>query len=193
VAAALGAALPDGACLVVGSSNAVRDLDLGLAAVPAGCRVLGNRGLAGIDGLVSTATGVALASGRPTYAWLGDLTFLHDLAGLRSAPGEPSADLTVVVTNDDGGGIFATLEHGEPERAADAERVVATPTGADLAALTRAHGIPHVLVRTREELVAAVAAPPEGTRVVEVRLDRAAHRQVHATLRAVAAEALAAG
>jgi 2-succinyl-5-enolpyruvyl-6-hydroxy-3-cyclohexene-1-carboxylate synthase len=193
VAATIGAALPAGARLVVGSSNAVRDLDLGLAAVPPGVRVLGNRGLAGIDGLVSTAAGVALAGGAPTYAWLGDLTFLHDLAGLRRAPGEPEPDLTVVVTNDDGGGIFATLEHGEPQRAADAERVVATPTGADLGALTRAHGIPHRLVGTRDELVHAVAAPPSGTRVVEVRLDRTEHRSVHATLRAVAAAALAAG
>ncbi|HYN28286.1 MAG TPA: 2-succinyl-5-enolpyruvyl-6-hydroxy-3-cyclohexene-1-carboxylic-acid synthase [Dermatophilaceae bacterium] len=192
VAATLGRALPAGARLVAGSSNAVRDLDLGLVAVPAGVRVLGNRGLAGIDGLLSTASGVALACGRPTYAWLGDLTFLHDLAGLRVAPGEPAADLTVLVTNDDGGGIFATLEHGEPERAADAERVVATPTGADLGALTRAHRIPHLLVTTPEELAEELAAAPSGTHVVEVRVDRASHRPAHATLRAVAAAALSA-
>ena len=104
--------------------------------------VVASRGLAGIDGCVSTAAGLALAGDRPAYALMGDLTFLHDANGLLIGPHEPQPDLTVVVTNDDGGGIFTLLEPGEPERAADFERVFGTPTGTDLAALCARTGCP---------------------------------------------------
>ena len=184
--------LPTGSVLFVGSSNSVRDLDLAgdRADAPA---VVANRGLAGIDGCVSTAAGVALSSSAPVYALLGDLTFLHDANGLLIGPHEPRPDLTVVVVNDDGGGIFTLLEPGEPERAADFERVFGTPTGSDLAALCAAHGVRHEVVLTREALAAAVAERPGGLRVVEVRVDRTGHREAHARLRALAATAVAAG
>ena len=97
--------------LLVGSSNPVRDLDL----APVGERapaVFANRGLAGIDGMVSTAVGVAWGSGAPVTALLGDLTLLHDVSGLVVGPLEPRPDLRFVVVNDDGGSIFATLEQG---------------------------------------------------------------------------------
>ncbi len=196
VAGALGAALPEGALLVTGSSNPVRDLDLGVARLPAGVRVVGNRGLAGIDGCVSTAVGVALAAPRtPCYALVGDLTFLHDSGGLLIGPDEPRPDLTLVVVNDDGGGIFTLLEPGDPGRSAVHgrvfERVFATPTGTDVGALCRAHGVGHEVAATPEALAAAVAAPPDGLRVVEVPLPRDGHRQAHARLRRVAASALA--
>ncbi|WP_377640424.1 2-succinyl-5-enolpyruvyl-6-hydroxy-3-cyclohexene-1-carboxylic-acid synthase [Oryzobacter terrae] len=191
VATALGAALPELAVLVVGSSNPVRDLDLAVATSVA-ADVLANRGLAGIDGIVSTAAGVALArSGEPVYAVMGDLTFLHDANGLLVGPEEPRPDLTVVVVNDDGGGIFTTLEPGAPERADGFERVFGTPTGTDLAALCAAHGVPHVLAGSADELAAAVELLPDGLRVVEVRVDRATHRQAHADLRSLAARTLA--
>ena len=189
VAGALAAALPTDARLVLGSSNPVRDVDL---AVPgaAAAHVLANRGLAGIDGVVSTAVGVALTTRAPTYALLGDLTFLHDGNGLLAGPAEPVPDLTLVVVNDDGGGIFTTLEHGAPERADDFERVFGTPTGTDLAALCRAHGIRHQRASTADELAAAVGEAPHGIRVVEVVVDRATHRQAHADLRDLAARAV---
>ena len=133
MAVVLASALPGDATVVVGSSNPVRDLDLAAAGAVGG-RIVANRGLAGIDGLVSTATGVALATGKPTWAVLGDLTFLHDSGGLLVGPDEPRPDLTLVVVNDDGGGIFSTLEPGEPRRATGFERVFGTPTGTDLAA-----------------------------------------------------------
>ncbi|WP_392543161.1 2-succinyl-5-enolpyruvyl-6-hydroxy-3-cyclohexene-1-carboxylic-acid synthase [Oryzobacter telluris] len=190
VAASLGAALPDLAVLVVGSSNPVRDLDLGVAGSVA-AEVVANRGLAGIDGVVSTATGVALArAGEPVYAVMGDLTFLHDANGLLVGPDEPRPDLTVVVVNDDGGGIFTTLEPGAPERASAFARVFGTPTGTDLAALCAAHGVGHTLAATPDELAAAVAAAPKGLRVVEVRVDATTHRTAHADLRALAATTL---
>jgi 2-succinyl-5-enolpyruvyl-6-hydroxy-3-cyclohexene-1-carboxylate synthase len=190
VAQAVSATLPPDALLVLGSSNPVRDLDLGAAAGVAG-DVLANRGLAGIDGVVSTAVGAALANpGRPAYALLGDLTMLHDTNGLLIGPDEPVPDLTLVVVNDDGGGIFTTLEHGAPERAADFERVFGTPTGTDLGALCRAHGIRHALVDDREALVLALEARPQGLSVLEVRVDRTTHRRAHADLRALAAATL---
>jgi 2-succinyl-5-enolpyruvyl-6-hydroxy-3-cyclohexene-1-carboxylate synthase len=190
VASALVDGLPGDAVLVLGSSNPVRDLDLAVAG-PLADEVLANRGLAGIDGVVSTAVGVALSRpAAPTYALLGDLTFLHDTNGLLIGPDEPVPDLTLVVVNDDGGGIFTTLEHGAPERAADFERVFGTPTGADLGALCGAHGVRHELAATGADLVAAVAEPPHGIRVVEVTVDRATHRQAHADLRALAASTL---
>jgi 2-succinyl-5-enolpyruvyl-6-hydroxy-3-cyclohexene-1-carboxylate synthase len=193
VAATVHDAMPPDGVLVVGSSNAVRDLDLATAGrrdPHGGVRVLANRGLAGIDGMVSTAAGVALGLGRPTHALLGDLTLLHDTNGLLVGPVEPTPDLTLVVVNDDGGGIFMTLEPGEPERADGFERVFGTPTGTDLAALCRAHGIRHDLASTREDLARHVTEVPTGIRVVEVRVDRGSHRRARADLADVAARAL---
>ncbi len=193
VAATVHDALAPDAVLVLGSSNPVRDLDLATAGCHdphAGVRVQANRGLAGIDGIVSTALGVALGTGRPTHALLGDLTFLHDANGLLLGPDEPRPDLTLVVVNDDGGGIFTTLEPGSPERAASFERVFGTPTGTDLAALCRAHGVRHDRAPTREDLARLVAAAPDGLRVVEVEVDRSTHRRAHADLRALAADVL---
>lgn len=190
VGSVVATSLPPDALLVLGSSNPVRDLDLAAPGAPA-ARVLANRGLAGIDGVVSTAVGIALARpGQPAYALMGDLTFLHDANGLLTGPDEPVPDLTLVVVNDDGGGIFTTLEHGAPERAADFERVFGTPTGADLAALCRAHGIPHDLAASPAELAGALGTRSRGIRVVEVRVDRATHRQAHADLRHLAARTL---
>ncbi|WP_153396250.1 2-succinyl-5-enolpyruvyl-6-hydroxy-3-cyclohexene-1-carboxylic-acid synthase [Ornithinicoccus halotolerans] len=183
VAASVHGALGPDDVLVVGSSNAARDLDYA-AGARHGPTVLANRGLAGIDGTVSTAVGVALTRrSRRTVALLGDLTFLHDANGLAIGPEEPRPRLLLVVVNDDGGGIFATLEHGEPQRAASFERVFATPTGTDLAALCAAHGVPHTLVTDPEQLAREVRAPLPGIRVAEVRVDRGRHRALRAQLR----------
>ena len=190
LAACLVAALPAGATLFVGSSNAARDVDAGAAPRTDPLRVVGSRGLAGIDGCVSTAVGLALAGGGPTFALMGDLTFLHDANGLAIGPGEPRPDLTIVVVNDGGGGIFSTLEYGDPERAANFPRVFGTPTGTDFAALCAAHGVPHTLVGSADALTAEVAVAPRGLRVVEVRVDPR-HREVSAALAQAARAALA--
>jgi 2-succinyl-5-enolpyruvyl-6-hydroxy-3-cyclohexene-1-carboxylate synthase len=183
VARTIMAALPAGAAIQLGSSNPVRDVDL--AADPRlAVRVMANRGLAGIDGTVSSAVGLALIHDGPTYALIGDLTFLHDLTGLIIGPHEPVPHLVIVVVNDDGGGIFSTLEQGAPEYADSFERLFGTPTGADLASLCAAVGVPHQMVRTRDELTDAVAAGPGGLSVVEVRCRRDSLRELHRAISA---------
>jgi 2-succinyl-5-enolpyruvyl-6-hydroxy-3-cyclohexene-1-carboxylate synthase len=193
IAAVVLAETPAGATLFVGSSNSARDVDLAMS--PAGRRVpltvVASRGLAGIDGCVSTAIGLALAKPQhPAYALLGDLTFLYDSNGLLIGPAEPQPDLTIVVTNDDGGGIFTLLEPGEPDREVDFERVFGTPTGTSIVDICRAHGVRHTLAETDAELRAALRQLPDGLSVVEVRVARATHRHLHAELRASAANAL---
>ncbi|RYJ06744.1 MAG: hypothetical protein EON52_04780 [Actinomycetales bacterium] len=163
-----------GGVLVVGSSSVVRDLDL-LAPAAAPDVVVANRGLAGIDGMISTAAGVALATGRPTTAVMGDLTFLHGANGLLIGPHEPRPDLRVVVASDDGGAIFSLLEQGDAAYADSFERIYGTPTGTDLAALCRAHGVGHELVAV-DELAGVLTTPPAGVSVVEVPLDRTTRR-----------------
>lgn len=190
MASVVGESLPDGAQLFVGSSNPVRDLDLGMSRESA-ISVVANRGLAGIDGCLSTAIGLALTTDAPSYAWVGDLTFLHDTNALAIGPGEPRPDLTILVTNDGGGGIFRTLEHGAPERSDDFDRIFGTPTGTDFEALCRAHGIRHLLAPTREAAAEALSATPDGITVVEVPIDAESHRGAHERLRRIAREVLA--
>jgi 2-succinyl-5-enolpyruvyl-6-hydroxy-3-cyclohexene-1-carboxylate synthase len=194
VARAVAAALPPDGLLVVGSSNPVRDLDLMSAPYPVGERrkVIGNRGLAGIDGTVSTAIGAALArrSSR-ALAYLGDLTFLHDANGLLLGPEEPRPDLTIVVANDDGGSIFATLEQGSEAHAGAFERVFGTPHGADIGVLCAATRTTYRRCETLDDLSSVLAAPVSGVEVVEVRVDRAERRALEARIREAAAAALA--
>lgn len=181
------AAQPDGGQLVLGSSNPVRDV--ALAAVPrSGLTVRSNRGVAGIDGTVSTALGAALAHPGPTALLLGDLTLLHDTTGLVVGPGEPSPDLTVTVLDDDGGGIFHLLEQGGPSHAHAFERIFGTPTGVDLVALARAAGW-----RATDwggDAGELAARPGSGRRLVRVAAHRAGLRDAHAELRRVVAAAL---
>ncbi|TIC80105.1 2-succinyl-5-enolpyruvyl-6-hydroxy-3-cyclohexene-1-carboxylic-acid synthase [Nocardioides sp. GY 10127] len=192
VAGAVGAALPAGGLLVLGPSNPVRDLDLMVPRYRVGDRrkVIANRGLAGIDGIVSTAIGASLGrDSSRALALLGDVTFLHDAGGLVLGPREPRPDLTLVVVNDDGGSIFATLEQGAPAYADSFERAFATPHGADLAALCAATRTPHWRVESLPELHQALASPNGGLEVVEVRVGRADRRELDARIRALATDA----
>ncbi|MGH3718178.1 MAG: 2-succinyl-5-enolpyruvyl-6-hydroxy-3-cyclohexene-1-carboxylic-acid synthase [Pseudonocardiaceae bacterium] len=187
VARRLVAALPAGALLLVGASNPIRDVSLAARPRP-GLTVLANRGVAGIDGTIATATGAALAHGGPGYALVGDLTFLHDANGLLAGPQEARPDLTVVVANDDGGGIFGLLEQGAPEYTEAFERVFGTPHGTDLGALCTAHHVPHVRVPAHE--LAPVLVPGRGVRVVEVCTERTGLRVLHHQIQATVAKSV---
>ena len=211
------AALGPGQLLVVGSSNPVRDLDL--AAHPHPQRPLlavTNRGLAGIDGTVATATGMALAHpGRgPVRVLLGDLAFLHDVGALLADPGELAdarargmagavrPGLQIVVLDDGGGGIFSLLEYGQ--RAAELaddpdagdveatrfERLFGTPHQVDLAALCAGYGVPSRRAGDLAGVRAALADPPAGTSVLAVPADRGQLRGLHAAIRTAVGEAL---
>ncbi len=184
VAAAVADGLQPGDQLVLGASNPVRDAAL-VGLNSHGISVRSNRGVAGIDGTVSTAIGAALAhtKGR-TVALIGDLTFVHDSSGLLIGPTEPMPKaLTIVVSNDNGGGIFELLEQGDPRFSDVSSRIFGTPHDVDVAALCRAY---HVECRQVEAdgLAAALREPFEGMRVLEVKADRSTLRSLHASIRA---------
>jgi 2-succinyl-5-enolpyruvyl-6-hydroxy-3-cyclohexene-1-carboxylate synthase len=189
VAGAVSRALPPGGHLVVGASNPVRDLDLMATSYDVGSRrkVVANRGLSGIDGTVSTAVGASLARKQESrnLALMGDVTFLHDANGLVLGPDEPRPDLTLVVANDDGGSIFATLEQGAEQYAHAYERLFGTPHHADLAALCQATRTPHWRVDSLAELDHALASPNGGIEVVEAVVDRSRRRELDLAIRAL--------
>lgn len=189
VAGAVSRALAPGDQLVVGASSPIRDLDLMVRPYPVGSRrkTIANRGLAGIDGTISTAIGAALGRGTPgrTIALMGDVTFLHDSNGLVLGPQEPRPDLTIVVVNDDGGSIFTMLEQGAPEHAAGFDRLFGTPHGVDLASLCAATRTPHWRVGSLPELEQALASPNGGIEVVEVRVRRDNRRELDERIRAL--------
>ncbi len=183
VAAVVMDALREGDQLLLGASNPVRDAALVSHPRP-GVTILSNRGVAGIDGTVSTAVGAALSHPGRTVALIGDLTFLHDASGLLIGPGEPRpADLTIVVANDDGGGIFELLEQGDPQYAGVFERVFGTPHGMDLAAMCAAYRVPHRQVDPAE-LAAELSGHAHGMRVLEVATERSSLRDLHARVKA---------
>ena len=182
------AVLPQRASLLVSSSMPVRDVEY--YALPRdGVRILANRGANGIDGVVSTAAGVAVGSGRPTALLIGDIAFLHDTNGLLGLEGR-GVDLTIVVVDNDGGGIFSFLPQARsvpPERF---ELLFGTPHGVDPLTVAEAHRIAGVEVKAGADVGPTVAASlaEGGVRVVRVRTDRAANVALHDELgRAVAA------
>ncbi|HVF52620.1 MAG TPA: 2-succinyl-5-enolpyruvyl-6-hydroxy-3-cyclohexene-1-carboxylic-acid synthase [Actinomycetota bacterium] len=172
--------LESGSTLVVGSSMPVRDLDWFMAPRE-GLRVLGNRGANGIDGFVSTATGIAHASAGPCVALAGDLSLLHDRNGLAIARAG-DIDLVIVVINNDGGGIFTFL----PQRAFEEsfESLFGTPHGYELSALARAEGCGHRSISAAPALGDAIdaAATEGGLQLVEIRTDRDKNAELHRQL-----------
>jgi 2-succinyl-5-enolpyruvyl-6-hydroxy-3-cyclohexene-1-carboxylate synthase len=187
----IGAALPPGALLWAASSMPARDLDRHMAPRP-DVRVLASRGASGIDGLVSAAAGAALAhqaaGGGPAVALLGDLAVVHDAPGLLLGPVEPRPDLCLVIVNNDGGGIFSTLEQAAfPD---SFERVFATPHGTDFASLAAAAGLPYARLDRAADLADSLAG--SGLRLLEVRTDRADGAKLRAAIAQACATAIAA-
>jgi 2-succinyl-5-enolpyruvyl-6-hydroxy-3-cyclohexene-1-carboxylate synthase len=182
--------IPDGGTLFVGNSTPIRDLDLAMAPRD-GLRVLGNRGASGIDGLVSTALGVASAGPRSgpvewtrpqaTVALVGDLSFLYDL-GAAAWNARRGIDVIMVVVANGGGEIFSLLPQRE---LAEHRELFVTPHGADLGALVAATGAGHAQVARSGELVPALEHAREsgGLQVVEVRVDPARALGLRADLR----------
>jgi len=178
---ALLGALPEGARLYVGNSMAVRDLDLSVPGGGTSLRVLGNRGVNGIDGVVSSALGASAADAAPLAVVVGDLSFHHDLNAL-SALREGRAAATIVVVNNDGGGIFSFLPAAQHRDAF--ERYFGTPHGLDLAKVAALYGVPYARCTSAEELRARTAASlaQRATVILEVRTERGANREAHQAL-----------
>jgi 2-succinyl-5-enolpyruvyl-6-hydroxy-3-cyclohexene-1-carboxylate synthase len=181
----LASALPEGALLWCGSSQPVRDIDCALPP-RADLRVLASRGTSGIDGTTSSAIGAALAHGGPAFAVIGDLTFLHDAAGLALGPDEPRPDLCLVVVNNDGGGIFSALE--QAAFPGPFERLFGTPHGTGLNHLAAAFGLPYQRLEQPGDLTKALQGT--GLRIIEARTSRAGDTELRARLRAAAAAAI---
>jgi hypothetical protein len=168
VARDLIAAISEGSDLVVAASMPFRDVEA-FGAPRSGIRFLGNRGANGIDGFIGTCVGAATTSGRPTFALSGDLSLLHDQDALIGAR-ERKVDLTIVVIDNDGGGIFSFLPQAAlPEHF---EKVFGTPHGLDLADLARLYGVNHERIESPGDLQSSARRAPQGVTIVEVRTDR---------------------
>ena len=170
-----------GATLVVAASMPIRDLEWYAAAHPTAPRVLSNRGVNGIDGVVSTALGVAQSGngqgGVRTIALLGDLTFLHDVSGLVNLPESPC---TFVVLDNGGGGIFSFLPQATSVGPAVFEQLFGTPPTSDISAVARGFGLPVQEITAVSQLEAALATPTTTPSLVRVMVpDRARNVALH--------------
>lgn len=175
--------LPAGARLVVASSMPVRDLEWfgGPAAF-----AHANRGANGIDGVVSTALGIALG-GSTTVALVGDIAFLHD-AGALTALHARNCDLRIVVVDNDGGGIFSFLPQASALPADRFEQLFGTPHGTDIVAVAAAHHLDATTVDTAAALTERLAVP--GPSVTRVATDRAVNVAIHAAINQAVAQAI---
>ena len=186
VARAVTAACPAGSNLVVSSSMPIRDVEWYGGATP-GVTVHSNRGANGIDGVVSTAVGVALSSRGRTVLYIGDVALVHDSNGLWGLA-RRGVDLTIVVANNDGGSIFSFLPQATQVGHGTFETLYGTPHGVDLSALAAAHGIAHVRAEDAEAVAHEVRSG--GTKIVEFVSDRHANVGLHDKVNAAVVSAV---
>lgn len=182
--------------LVLGASNPVRAFDLAVESL-AGRPVFSNRGQAGIDGTIATAVGIAAGLGSARIAMpdrageprddargraqasrvtavMGDLTLCHDASSLALAAAT-GAELDIIVADDEGGGIFATLEHGNAATPEAYDRWFGVAQHVNYEALAAAYGVGFARAATPSELAAVLADPPAGPRLIHAPVERAAH------------------
>ena len=152
--------LPDDSALFIGSSRPIRDVEA-FAAPRTGVHTFANRGLAGIDGNISTAFGIAERYQR-TFAILGDVTFLHDISALANPT---SADLTIFVIDNDGGGIFSTLPQAKVE---GFEKIFGTPHHLDLERVIAGFGGVVTRVKSASDLIHSIIHPSQGLKFVVI-------------------------
>jgi len=176
---ALAGALPVDAPVWVSSSMPIRDLETFFPAHEAALRFLANRGANGIDGVVSSALGAALANEDRGWLVTGDLALIYDLSGLAAAR-RLGVDLTIVCVNNGGGGIFDFLpvaEHADPDLF---ETQIVTPSGIALREVAALADLPHVVAKDADTVAAALDEPG----LIEYRTDReqnvAKHRELFA-------------
>ncbi|MBI1304205.1 MAG: 2-succinyl-5-enolpyruvyl-6-hydroxy-3-cyclohexene-1-carboxylic-acid synthase [Phycisphaera sp.] len=180
---------PEGT-IFYGSSMPVRDADFLAIHPPDGWEAAANRGASGIDGLVASAAGHAVAGGAPVVAFVGDVSALHDLPSL-GLLGAVRSPLVLVVLNNDGGGIFRYLPIARHDDVF--ERLFTTPHGLEIAPIARAFGLAVESPATRRSLARAVAKALTRDRatVIEVRCAREASEACRARVAKAAVDALA--
>lgn len=186
VARLLASALPDPSTLWVASSMPVRDIDSFFGVSERRIRLMGNRGANGIDGFISAGIGSAAVSDSPTLLLAGDLSLLHDLTALATAA-RLGIPVTIVVLNNDGGGIFHLLPQ---EGHRHFERHFGTPHGLDFSALAKPLGVDAVTIDDPGDLTTALLMAPTGPRVLEVHTDRAENAALHRDIRAAVRKAI---
>lgn len=171
--------LPSKSNLYCANSMPIRDLEWFWKPSEQKRNLFGARGVNGIDGTLGTAIGIAHQSNQPTFLLTGELSFLHDSNALLFAF-ELIGSLTVLLINNQGGGIFENLSVAN---LSEFEKCFATPQTCDFAKLCAAHSVEYLLLKEENELISHVKSPPkEGIRVIEIRTDRKADRKVRKKL-----------
>ena len=175
VARAVYRSIPDRSNLFVSSSMPIRDVEW-FAAPRDELQVYANRGVNGIDGVVSTAIGVALCTNRTTFLLIGDLAFLHDSNALVNVVTR-NIDLRIILVDNCGGGIFSFLPQATSMDSSKFEKVFGTPHDTDLLLLAKAHGLKTTLVTTLEQLLETMMV--NGPQVIRISTDRGENVRVH--------------
>ena len=170
--------LPEDATLFAGNSMPVRDMDTFFPSVAKPIKFLANRGASGIDGVVSSALGTSAATNGKLVLVIGDISFYHDMNGLLAAKAQ-GLDATIIVINNDGGGIFSFL----PQAAYDDvfEPYFGTPHGLTFRASAELYGLGYCKADSwpqfREVVARSLESP--GTSIIEVPSDRALNVSLH--------------
>lgn len=169
--------LPDQTTLFVGNSMPIRDVDSFFLANDKSIRIIANRGANGIDGLVSTALGACTVS-EPLVLLIGDLSFYHDLNGLLAAK-QHDLKATIIIVNNDGGGIFSFLPQSEQPK--NFELLFGTPLGLDYSHVVRMYGGEFIRVddwsKIQETITRSIGL--EGLQVIELKTDRSLNTAKH--------------
>ncbi|MFN8152387.1 MAG: 2-succinyl-5-enolpyruvyl-6-hydroxy-3-cyclohexene-1-carboxylic-acid synthase [Solirubrobacterales bacterium] len=174
--------------LLLASSMPIRDFEAFSRAEGEPAWIRANRGANGIDGLVSTACGIARGSHRPTWLLIGDLALAHDIGGLASAQDLP-APLRIVVVDNGGGGIFDFLPQAEQVESAAFERLFTTPSGLDMERVAATYGIDFAEIGSEAELAGLADS---GTILARVRVERAGNVDLHRRIADAVSAAIAA-
>ena len=184
--------LPEDAILFAGNSMPVRDMDMFMASSSKAIRVMGNRGASGIDGVISTALGSGAGAGAPVVAVVGDLSFFHDLTGLMMAK-HREINATIIVVNNDGGGIFSFLP--QAEYGDHFEEMYGTPHGLTFGSVAELYGLEYEKVGGWREFGEAVGKgiATRGTSVVEMPGSRGRNVELHREAWEVALQVLRSG
>ncbi|CAN5603980.1 2-succinyl-5-enolpyruvyl-6-hydroxy-3-cyclohexene-1-carboxylic-acid synthase [soil metagenome] len=190
VARAITRLIPSGHSLFAASSMPIRDLDMFASTEGQRVAITSNRGASGIDGTIATAAGFSLGTGQPTTVLMGDLAFLYDLNALAMLRSPNGIRLTIVVLNNDGGGIFNMLPLAEHQEAF--ERFIATPHGIGFEYAASMFGLAYSRPESIDEFAVAYsrATASSDSMIIEVRSDRVENAELHRELLHLCSEAV---